>query len=99
MGGCASKPDFRKDTHLNANQYVLILLCRIQVDRIWPVDTIGCVSPFVLSGLYLTVMDQVRNDLLSRISRVPVPAEFGAAEVPCWKMDEVVTCAFMENHF
>ena len=37
----------------------------------------------------LTPMDQVRNDLLSRISRLRVPPEFGAAKVSCWKMDEV----------
>jgi MFS family permease len=41
--------------------------------------------------LYLTssLTDKVRHDILSWISRVPVPAEFGAAEVPRRKMDEV----------
>ena len=41
--------------------------------------------------LYLTrtLTDQVRGDILSWISRVPVPAEFGAAKVPRRKMDEV----------
>jgi MFS family permease len=34
-------------------------------------------------------MAQVRNDLLSRISRIRVSAEFGAAEVSRWKMVEV----------
>ena len=57
----------------------------------WLADIIGCVFPFGLPVLYLTstLTDQVRDDILSRISRVPVPAEFGAAEVPCRKMDEV----------
>ena len=34
-------------------------------------------------------MDQVGNDLLSRISRLRVPAEFGATKVSCWQMVEV----------
>ena len=34
-------------------------------------------------------MDQARNDLLSWIYQLPVPAEFGAAEVSRRKMDEV----------
>ena len=57
MGECTSKFTSRKDTHLNANQYVCILLRRTLADRNWPVDTIGCVSPFELSGFYLTFMD------------------------------------------
>ena len=89
MGECASKSTSRKDTHLNANQYVLILPCRILADRNWLVDTIGCVFPFGPPGLYLTLMNQVRNDILSRISRLRAPAELGATEVSCWKMDEV----------
>jgi hypothetical protein len=44
---------------------------------------------FGVVGLYLTSIDQVRNDLLSRISRLRVPAELGAAEASCRKMDEV----------
>jgi hypothetical protein len=38
-------------------------------------------------------MYQVRNDLLSRISRLRVPAEFGATEVSRREMDEVGTHA------
>ena len=34
-------------------------------------------------------MDQVRNNLLSRISRFRVSPELGIAEVSCQKMDEV----------
>jgi hypothetical protein len=34
-------------------------------------------------------MDQVRDDLLSWVSRLRVPAEFGTAEVSRRKMDEV----------
>ena len=39
-------------------------------------------------------MDQVRNDILSRISRLRAPAEFGATEVSRWKMDEVCCTRF-----
>ena len=44
---------------------------------------------FPVSGLNLIPMDQVRNDLLSRISRLRDPPEFGVAKVSRRKMDEV----------
>ena len=53
-----------------------------------------------ISRLFLTLVDQVRNDFLSQVSGIRVPAEFGAAEVPCRKMDEVgSTRFFIELHF
>ena len=54
----------------------------------WLIGTIGCVL-LLFMGLYLTPTDQVRNDILSRISCLRVSAEFGATEVSCWEMDEV----------
>ena len=93
MGGCASKPTSRKDAHLNANQYVLIILCRILLTQ-WLIDTTGCVFPFGHSGLYLTLMDQARNYLLSRISRLRASTELGVTEVSCRKMDEVGCMCF-----
>jgi hypothetical protein len=42
-----------------------------------------------ISRLFLTLVDQVRNDFLSQVSGIRVPAEFGAAEVPRRKMVEV----------
>ena len=59
-------------------------------------DMIGYVLRIGISGLYLTLVDQVRNNFLSRISRIRVPAEFGPAEVPR-KMDEVGST--LELHF
>ena len=58
------------------------------IQQNWLVDTIGCVFPFGPCGLYLTRMDQVGNDLLSRISRVRVSAESGITEVSRRKVDE-----------
>ena len=48
---------------------------------------------------YLTHVDQVRNSLRSRISRLPVPAEFGTAEVSRRKMDHVSCTLSMELYF
>ena len=60
-------------------------------------DMIGRLS-YLISGLYLTLVDQVRNDSLHRVSGIP--AEFGAAEVPRRKMDELgSTRFFIELHF
>ena len=44
---------------------------------------------FPVFSLYLTLLNQVRNDLLSWISRLRDPPEFGAATVSRRKMDEV----------
>jgi hypothetical protein len=49
---------------------------------------------FPVSSPYLIPMDQVRNDLLSRIPRLRVPPEFGVAEVSRRKMDEVSRTRF-----
>jgi hypothetical protein len=50
-------------------------------------------------------MDKVRNDLLSRISRLRVPSKFGTAEISCRKMVEVScpplarSCIFLSDTF
>ena len=55
-------PTSRKDTHLTAKH-----MSRV-IQQNWLVDTIGCVFPFGLSGVYPTPMDRIGNGLLSRLS-------------------------------
>jgi len=52
---------------------------------------------FGVVDLYLTSMDQVRDDLLSWISRLRVPAELGAAEASNRKVDEVSCTRLARN--
>ena len=90
MGEIATNHTSRKATHLTANEYVLIFLCTVAYQITGLAHRYNWLNlSFLVSGPYLTHVGQVRDDLLSRIFCLPVPAEFGTAEVSCREMDEV----------
>ncbi|KAH9993093.1 MFS general substrate transporter [Russula vinacea] len=71
------------DRHVLPLMY--ILYCIQFMDKV----TLGNASILgILKATHLTANEYNWNDLLSRISRLPVPAEFGTAEVSRRKMDE-----------